>query len=78
MKPYVLDSITAADGTVVKSAEPTEARQVISQKTSDLCRKILEGVVDGGTGKNAYQPGYRIGGKTGSPAELVGKGRSVC
>lgn len=66
MKPYVLDSITAADGTVVKSAEPTEARQVISQKTSDLCRKILEGVVDGGTGKNAYQPGYRIGGKTGS------------
>lgn len=66
MKPYVLQSITAADGTVIKSTEPTEVRQVISEQTSALCRKILEGVVDGGTGKNAYQAGYRIGGKTGS------------
>ncbi len=66
MKPYVLQSITEADGTVVKSTEPTEVRQVISEQTSALCRKILEGVVNGGTGKNAYQPGYRIGGKTGS------------
>lgn len=66
MQPYVLQSITAQDGTVLKSTEPTEVRQVVSEKTADLCRSILEGVVDGGTGKNAYQAGYRIGGKTGS------------
>ncbi len=66
MQPYVLQSITAADGTVLQSTQPTEVRQVVSEKTSAECRKILEGVVNGGTGKNAYQAGYRIGGKTGS------------
>ena len=66
MQPYVLQSITAADGSIIKSTEPTEVRQVVSEQTSEHCRTILEGVVNGGTGKNAYQAGYRIGGKTGS------------
>lgn len=66
MQPYVLQSITAADGSVIENTEPTEVRQVVSEQTSQRCREILEGVVNGGTGKNAYQAGYRIGGKTGS------------
>lgn len=66
MKPYVLQSIANPDGTVLASTEPTEVRQAISEQTSNRCREILEGVVNGGTGKNAYQAGYRIGGKTGS------------
>lgn len=66
MQPYVLQSITAADGSVIQNTEPTEVRQTISEQTSQKCREILEGVVNGGTGKNAYQAGYRIGGKTGS------------
>ena len=70
MQPYVLESITDADGNVLQSTEPTERRQVISEATSEKCRTILEGVVNGGTGKNAYQAGYRIGGKTGSSETL--------
>ncbi len=70
MQPYVMDSITDAEGNVVMKNEPTEVRQVISESTSELCRTILEGVVDGGTGKRAYVPGYRIGGKTGSSETL--------
>ncbi len=66
MQPYVMESITAPDGTIVKQTEPTEVRQVVSEETSRRCRAILEGVVNGGTGKRAYVPGYRIGGKTGS------------
>jgi len=73
MKPYVMESITDPDGNVVKQNVPTEVRQVISEETSERCRKILEGVVDGGTGKRAYVPGYRIGGKTGS-SETVKEG----
>ena len=70
MQPYVLESITDADGNVLQSTEPTERRQVSSEATSEKCRPILEGVVNGGTGKNAYQAGYRIGGKTGSSETL--------
>lgn len=67
MRPYVLQSVTDNAGNLVSSTEPTEVRQVVSEKTSALVRSILESVVgDGGTGKNAYVPGYRIGGKTGT------------
>lgn len=41
-------------------------RQVISRKTSDTLREILEGVVSEGTGRNAYVKGYRVAGKTGT------------
>ncbi len=66
MEPYVMQSITAPDGAILQQTEPTEVRQVVSEETSARCRTILEGVVNGGTGKRAYVPGYRIGGKTGS------------
>lgn len=66
MQPYVMQSVTAPDGTILQQTEPTEVRQVVSEETSQRCRTILEGVVNGGTGKRAYVPGYRIGGKTGS------------
>ena len=66
MQPYVVSQVTDANGNVLQHTEPTEVRQVISEKTSQRCREILEKVVDGGTGKNAAVEGYRIGGKTGS------------
>jgi len=66
MQPYVMESITDPEGNIIQQTQPTEIRQVISEETSERCRKILEKVVDGGTGKRAYVPGYRIGGKTGS------------
>ena len=67
MQPYVVQSITDSDGNVIQSTQPTQVRQVISEATSAQVRSILGSVVmDGGTGKNAYQAGYSIGGKTGT------------
>jgi len=66
MQPYIVSDIIDADGNVVRHTEPTEVRQVVSEQTSERCRTILEGVVDGGTGKNARVAGFRIGVKTGS------------
>ena len=64
--PHVVDSITDPNGGTVYQADTTPVRQVISEETSRRCCEILEGVVSKYTGKNAYQPGYRIGGKTGT------------
>lgn len=66
-QPYVVQSITDAEGNVLDYHETSQVRQVISKETSDLVRSMMESVVgDGGTGKNAYVEGYRIGGKTGT------------
>ncbi|RKI66391.1 PASTA domain-containing protein [bacterium 1xD42-67] len=66
VKPYVVQTISAQDGTVAQNTQPEVIRQVVSRQTSQRAADILEQVVSKGTGKNAYVAGYRIGGKTGS------------
>ena len=66
MQPYVVQQILDADGNVIKNTSPTVKRQVISEETSKRVCAMLEGVVDGGGGKNAYIAGYRLAGKTGT------------
>ena len=45
MQPYVVQRITAPDGTIIKEVEPTVKRQVISAETSATMCKLMEGVV---------------------------------
>lgn len=68
MKPRLIKELTDSDGNVVERFEPEVVRTVISEKTSQTVRNILEGVVStpNGTGNNAYVKGYRLGGKTGT------------
>ncbi len=68
MKPRLVKELTDSDGNTVKKYEPEVVRTVISKKTSETVRNILEGVVStpNGTGNNAYVKGYRIAGKTGT------------
>ncbi len=65
LKPTIVDSYTAADGTVTK--EPTAPGvKVISPKTAQDARDMLEGVVTMTDYKVVGIPGYRTGGKTGT------------
>lgn len=70
MQPYVVQTITAPDGTVVQQTQPTARRRVISEATSAAMREMMEGVVLTGTGQNAAIPGYRVGGKSGTSQKL--------
>lgn len=70
MQPYLVSEITDAQGKTVKKIQPTEKRRVISEQTSRIMCGMMEGVVDGGSGKNAYVAGYRVGGKTGTSQKL--------
>ena len=47
-----------------------EEEHVVSARTSETMRYLLEGVVAEGGGKNAYIDGYRIGGKTATSQTL--------
>lgn len=66
MEPRIAKQLVDNNGKVVHEFQPKVVRQVISKETSALTRQILESVVSEGTGKSAYVPGYRIGGKTGT------------
>ena len=64
--PRLVDSVTAADGTVTKTPASTTTRVVSHQTAADVSR-MLEGVVsDEGTAEEAQIAGYRVAGKTGT------------
>lgn len=66
MKPYTVKEIIGPDGRVIERREPEVIRRVISYDTAEEVKRILEGVVESGTGKEASIPGYRVAGKTGT------------
>ena len=76
MEPRIAKKLVDNDGNTVHEFLPKNVRQVISEETSTVLREILESVVAVGTGKSAYVPGYRIGGKTGT-AQKAENGRYV-
>ncbi len=70
MQPYVVQKILAPDGSVIKEVEPVVKRQVISADTSRRVSAMMAASVDGGGAKNAYVPGYRVAGKTGTSEKI--------
>lgn len=54
----------------VKTFTYEGATDVVSEETSEIMKTLLESVVHEGTGKRAYLPGFRIGGKTATSEKL--------
>lgn len=71
MEPRIVKELIDEDGNVVHTYEPDVKRKVISEETSKTLLQILESVVSEGTGKNAYVPGYKVGGKTGTAQKVI-------
>ncbi|EIV99525.1 peptidoglycan D,D-transpeptidase FtsI family protein [Thermoanaerobacter siderophilus] len=65
MVPHIVKYIENGDK-IIKEYKPQIVRQVISKKTSDTMKYILEKTVTEGTGQAAQVPGYTVGGKTGT------------
>lgn len=68
--PHFGLQIKAPDGRVVKTLEYKTTENVISKETSETMKKLLESVVADGTGRRAYLPGFRVGGKTATSEKL--------
>lgn len=75
MKPKLVKQIIDKDGNVVEDVPDTEVRQVVSEDTAARMCDIMEYYVSDAGGTEAYVPGYRVGGKTGT-ANLVDGGNT--
>lgn len=68
--PHFGVEVLSAEGKKVKTFRYNAKKHIVSEKTSQTMRELLESVVADGSGKNAYVEGYRIGGKTATSQTL--------
>lgn len=68
--PHFGMEVLSAEGKKVKTFRYNAKKHIVSEKTSQTMRELLESIVAEGSGKNAYVEGYRIGGKTATSQTL--------
>ena len=66
LKPYYCSKITNSNNMVISENSKTEVSKVISTQTSDTIKMMFEEVIKKANGVNAFIPGYRVAGKTGT------------
>lgn len=68
--PHIGKGVADENGNIIEEFSFEKGKQILSDKTSEQMRTILESVVSEGTGHKAYISGYRIGGKTATSEKL--------
>lgn len=68
--PHLGVEIRSSDGTRIQSLDYETQSGAVTKETSETMKELLEAVVSDGTGKRAYLPGFRIGGKTATSEKL--------
>lgn len=68
--PHFGMEVLSEEGKKMKTFRYNAKKHIVSEKTSQTMRELLESVVAEGSGKNAYVEGYRIGGKTATSQTL--------
>lgn len=76
--PHFAIKSVNSDGEVVKKFHFNEKKGVVSKKTSDTMKYVLEKVVSEGTGSKGKVEGYKVGGKTATSQKLPrGSGKYI-
>lgn len=73
VQPHVVDRIIDQEGNIVRTADTSYKRQVISEETSKKMSEILRMNVESGTAQNGGVTGYRISAKTGTSEKVAKK-----
>ncbi|HXJ98422.1 MAG TPA: penicillin-binding transpeptidase domain-containing protein [Gelidibacter sp.] len=66
VKPQFLREVREFDKTIVPFKKEVINPKICSQETVDKVKKMLENVVEHGTGKKLYSPNFSMAGKTGT------------
>ena len=75
-KPYFINQITDVNGKLVAQNTPTVLNRTVGESTSATIRSMLERVVTKSNAIEAFIPGHRVSGKTGTSQKYEG-GRIV-
>ncbi|MBQ0017473.1 MAG: PASTA domain-containing protein [Clostridiales bacterium] len=75
MQPYFVSKISNNYNNYIKTFSPTKVRQTVSKQTSDDMNYMMEQVIKKANAINAFIPGYRVGGKTGTTELFSEKGK---
>jgi peptidoglycan glycosyltransferase len=70
-KPYLVQKIVAPDGSTVASTTPQMLGRVIKPETAAELNRMMQLVVQGGTGTSAQIPGVAVAGKTGTAETAI-------
>lgn len=70
MRPYIVKAMKT--GLTTQEVKPKLDKKILSQKTSDIVKKMLVSTVEHGEYKWAIPEGYHIGGKTGTAQIAIG------
>lgn len=68
--PHFGKMVLDENGKTIKTLTFPTQKEIVSEKTSETMKMLLESVVSEGSGHNAYLEGYRIGGKTATSQTL--------
>ncbi len=71
MKPFIVKNILNEQGEIIEENEPKLVRRVISREVSESLKKMLQNVVDEGTGSGTKLTDLPIAGKTGTARKFV-------
>ena len=71
LQPKIVKSMTNTDTGEVTEIDTKIIRQVLSSKTAENMRSMMQSVVTDGTGKRAQVEGYTIGGKSGTSEPIA-------
>jgi len=75
MKPYLVESVIGSDLAVIESADPQELSEAVTPEVAGQLTRMMEAVVNDGTGTKAQIPGVDVAGKTGTAQH--GEGRKA-
>jgi cell division protein FtsI (penicillin-binding protein 3) len=70
--PHVTEGLFEPSGKLINKSNLIPPRRIFSKESTASVRKMMESVVQNGTGQPAKIPGYRLGGKTGTAQKASG------